>query len=99
MLEDGRTLEVPTVIWCTGFRSDFSWIDLPALGEDGEPAHERGVATSVPGLYFVGLPFQYAKSSEVLPGIGRDHAYVAKHIASRDPAGVSGRAIAPSAAA
>jgi putative flavoprotein involved in K+ transport len=99
MLEDGRTLEVPTVIWCTGFRSDFSWIDLPVLGEDGEPAHERGVATSVPGLYFVGLPFQYSKSSEVLPGIGRDHAYVAKHIASRDLAGVSAWAIAPSAAA
>ena len=84
MIEGGRTLDVTNVIWCTGFRSDFSWIDLPVLGEDGEPVHERGVVTSEPGLYFVGLPFQYSKSSEVLPGIGRDHAYIAKQIAMRD---------------
>jgi putative flavoprotein involved in K+ transport len=83
MLEDGRTLDVTNVIWCTGFRTDFSWIDLPVLGEDGEPMHDRGVVPSEPGLYFIGLPFQYSKSSDVLPGIGRDHAYVAERIAER----------------
>lgn len=83
LLEDGRTLEVANVIWCTGFRSDHSWLDLPVFDEEGEPLHERGVVTSEPGLYFVGLPFQYSKSSDVLPGIGRDHAYIAKHLVSR----------------
>ena len=40
LLEDGRVLDVTNVIWCTGFRSDFSWIDLPVFGEDGEPLHD-----------------------------------------------------------
>jgi putative flavoprotein involved in K+ transport len=84
MLEGGRTLDVTNVIWCTGFRTDFSWIDLPVFGEDGEPMHDRGVVPSEPGLFFIGLPFQYSKSSDVLPGIGRDHAYVAERILSAD---------------
>ena len=83
VLEDDRVIAANNVIWCTGFRSDFSWIDLPVLGEDGEPMHERGVVASEPGLFFVGLPFQYSASSDVLPGIGRDHAYIAKQVASR----------------
>ena len=63
MLEDGRVLDVANVIWCTGFRHDLSWIDLPIFGEDGELLHERGVVTSEPGLYFVGLFFQYSAAS------------------------------------
>jgi putative flavoprotein involved in K+ transport len=82
-LGDGRVLDVSNVIWCTGFRYDFGWIDLPAFGEGGEPAHRRGVVDSEPGLYFMGLLFQYALSSDVLPGMGRDAAYIARHIASR----------------
>ena len=83
VLEDGRVLDVANVIWCTGFRSDFGWIDLPILGDDGEPIHDRGVVGSQPGLYFIGLAFQYSLSSDVLPGMSRDHAFVANHIASR----------------
>jgi putative flavoprotein involved in K+ transport len=83
LLEDGRVLDVANVIWCTGFRSDFGWIDLPVLGGDGEPVHDRGVVGSEPGLYFVGLVFLYSFSSDVLPGMARDHAFVANHIASR----------------
>ena len=85
LLEDDRTLDVSNVIWCTGFRTDFAWIDLPGFGHDGEPVQYRGVVGSQPGLYFVGLEFLYAATSAVLPGIGRDAAYVAKHIAARDP--------------
>ena len=73
--------DVTNVIWCTGFRHDLSWIDLPIFGEDGAPMHERGVVTDEPGLYFVGLPFQYAAASDVLPGVGRDAAYVVKQLA------------------
>jgi putative flavoprotein involved in K+ transport len=83
VLEDGRVLDVSNMIWCTGFRHDLSWIDLPIFGEDGAPMHERGVVTSESGLYFVGLPFQYAASSDVLPGVGRDAKYVVKHLVAR----------------
>jgi putative flavoprotein involved in K+ transport len=85
LLEDGRVLDVASVIWCTGFRTDFGWIDLPAFDEDGRPKHDRGVVESEPGLYFVGLIFQYSASSDVLPGVGRDAEYVVRHIAARTP--------------
>jgi putative flavoprotein involved in K+ transport len=92
VLEDGGVLEVSNVIWCTGFREEFPWIELPVFGEDGRPLHERGVVVvGEPGLYFVGLLFQYAAGSDVLPGVGRDAEYIAKHIAKhialREPNG------------
>jgi putative flavoprotein involved in K+ transport len=82
VLEDGRVMDVANVIWCTGFRQDFSWIDVPVFGEDSEPVHERGVA-SERGLYFVGLDFLYSFTSENVGGVGRDARHIAKHIASR----------------
>ncbi|HEU4946297.1 MAG TPA: NAD(P)-binding domain-containing protein [Kribbella sp.] len=91
VLEDGRVLDVTNVVWCTGFRRDFSWIDAPVLGEDGWPAQYRGVSTSCPGLYFVGLLFQYAFASMLTGGAGRDAAYVAAHIAARTKQVAAGR--------
>ena len=86
VLEDGRVVDVENVVWCTGFRTDFGWIDLPVFGEDGKPKHVRGVVESEPGLFFLGLVFQYAGSSDVLPGRGRDARYIAKHIAAKSRA-------------
>ena len=83
LLADDRALEVANVIWCTGFKTDFAWVHLPAFGDDGRPIQYRGVARSLPGLYFMGLEFQYAAASGVLPGIVRDARYVAQHIADR----------------
>lgn len=84
LLADGRALEVANIIWCTGFRTDFSWVDLPgAFAPSGAPIQYRGVVASQPGLYFVGQEFQYAFVSDVLPGVGRDAAYVVRHIAGR----------------
>lgn len=83
VLEDGRTLDVANVIWCTGFTHDLGWLDLPVIGEDGWPVEYRGVAEAAPGLFFCGLAFQYAFGSMVLPGVGRDAAYVARAIAAR----------------
>jgi putative flavoprotein involved in K+ transport len=83
VLEDERVLDVANVIWCTGFRTDFGWIDLPVFADDDQPVHTRGIVESEPGLYFVGLVFQYSISSDVLPGSGRDAGYIAKHIAKR----------------
>jgi putative flavoprotein involved in K+ transport len=82
-LEDGRVLDVANVVWCTGFRSDFGWIDLPVFDDDGQPRHYRGVVESEPGLSFLGLVFLYSLSSDVLPNRGRDARYLAKHIAAR----------------
>jgi putative flavoprotein involved in K+ transport len=82
LLADGRTLNVANVIWCTGFTPGFSWIDLPLEGED-EPLHERGVVSSVPGLYFVGLHFLSAMSSVMIHGVGRDANYAAQRVAAR----------------
>jgi len=83
LLDDDRALDVANVIWCTGFRQDFRWIDLPVFGEDGMPIHDRGIVRSEPGLYFMGLVFQYAASSDVIAGVGRDAKHIARHIASR----------------
>jgi putative flavoprotein involved in K+ transport len=80
-LDDERLLEVSNIVWCTGFEQDFSWIDLPVFGEDGQPAHECGVVRSAPGLYFVGLRFLYSVTSDVLPGVGRDATRIGKHVA------------------
>ena len=85
-LEDGRVLEVENVIWTTGYRPNFSWIDLPIFGgeEDPlEPVHRRGIVKDMPGFYFVGLFFQYAASSAVIFGMVRDARYVVDHLVAR----------------
>lgn len=79
-LADGTVLDVANVVWATGFEQRFDWLDLPVVGDDGWPREYRGVAQDVPGLYFCGLSFQYSFSSMVLPGVGRDAAYVARHL-------------------
>ncbi|MGH2752280.1 MAG: flavin-containing monooxygenase [Actinomycetota bacterium] len=91
LLEDGRVVDVRNVIWCTGFRPDFSWIDLDIFGGQDdpiEPVHERGIVPSEPGLYFVGLFFLYAGSSELLRGVGRDSEHIVSHIAKHRPGAV-----------
>ncbi len=85
MLEGGRVLDVANVIWCTGFRPGFSWIDLPILGDRQEPMHEGGVVPQEPGLYFVGLHFLYAATSDTITGVQRDAKRIVKHAASRVP--------------
>jgi putative flavoprotein involved in K+ transport len=83
VLADGSVLDVATVVWCTGYRQDFGWLDLPVVGEDGWPRELRGVAEDVPGLYFCGLSFQSSFSSMVLLGAGRDADHVAGHLDAR----------------
>lgn len=81
--EDGQVLDVASVIWCTGYRPAFAWIDLPILGEGGEPLHEHGVVPSVPGLYFLGLEFQTSITSGTITGLGRDGKRIVKHLDRR----------------
>ncbi len=89
LLAEGGTLDVQNVIWCTGYQPGFTWIDLPAFGEDGRPAHERGVVAKVPGLYFVGLHFLHSMTSATVTGVGRDAEHVVKAIYSRQAPGLS----------
>src|SRR5215212_1878211 len=63
-LADGRVLGVAVVVWATGFRLDLGWIKLPIFDDGGYPIHHRGVVDAAPGLYFLGLPFQYTRTSE-----------------------------------
>ena len=96
VLDDGRWSRSPNVVWCTGFRQVFDWLDVPVIGADGWPREYRGVAEGAPGLFFCGLAFQYAFSSMMMAGVGRDAAFVAEKIAVRSRAGTRAlRADAP----
>jgi putative flavoprotein involved in K+ transport len=84
VLDDGRVVDVRNVVWCTGFRPDYSWIDVPHdVGEDGYPVQYRGVVDSAPGLYFVGMLFLHSFTSMLIAGAGRDAERVAKHIVAQ----------------
>jgi putative flavoprotein involved in K+ transport len=84
LLGEDRTVDVTNVVWCTGFRQDFSWVDLPVIGDDGWPVEERGVVPSAPGLYFTGLCFQSSFRSMLIGGAGADAEYVVRHLSARN---------------
>jgi putative flavoprotein involved in K+ transport len=90
---DGTSREVGVVVWATGYRPDYSWIDVPGLLRDGRVAHDRGV-TEVPGLYVLGLPWQHTRGSALLGFVGEDAAYVVD-AAARNSAHVPGPRAAP----
>ncbi|NDJ19568.1 MSMEG_0569 family flavin-dependent oxidoreductase [Myxacorys almedinensis] len=70
------------VVWCTGYQSDFRWIDVPVFDGKGYPGHERGV-TTVWGFYFLGLPWLHTWGSGRFSGIARDANYLADYIVAR----------------
>jgi putative flavoprotein involved in K+ transport len=82
ILQGGTFADVASIVWATGFRPDFSWIDAPVFGDDGSPIHQRGV-TSVPGLHFLGLRFQHRLNSSLIGGVGADARFIAEAIAAR----------------
>jgi putative flavoprotein involved in K+ transport len=82
---DGTSLDAGIVIWATGYRPDYSWIQIPGVTRGGQVAHRRGV-TEVPGLYFVGLTWQHTRGSALLGFVHEDAAYLAGRITGRDRA-------------
>jgi putative flavoprotein involved in K+ transport len=80
-LAGGTSLEIDAVIWATGFRPDYSWLEVPVLGADGRPRHRRGV-TDVPGLYFLGLSWQHTRGSALLGWVKDDAGFIAVRIAA-----------------
>ncbi len=71
--------EISTVLWATGFKPDYSWLDVPVLDRKGRIRHAGGV-TPVPGLYAMGLPFMRKRKSGFILGAGDDAAFVAGHL-------------------
>jgi len=80
---DLRTEGINTIIWATGYKFDFSWVEFPIFDQDGYPIQKQGV-TDIPGLYFLGLHFLYKRRSGLLWGVGEDAAHVAKAIDTRN---------------
>jgi putative flavoprotein involved in K+ transport len=76
---DGSELEVDAVIWATGYRSDYSWIDTPIFDSSGRVEHRRGV-TAVPGLYFLGLSWQHTRGSALVGWVKDDAEFIAEQI-------------------
>lgn len=68
---------ITSIVWCIGFRPDFSWLDAAVFNGHGHPKHERGI-TTVPGLYFIGLPWLHTWGSGRFSGVKRDAEYLAK---------------------
>jgi putative flavoprotein involved in K+ transport len=73
---------ISSVVWSTGFRSDWSWVDLPIFDGAGYPTHVRGV-TAMPGVYVLGLPWLYTWGSGRFVGVGRDAEFLAERIAEQ----------------
>jgi putative flavoprotein involved in K+ transport len=70
---------IRTVIWATGFRPDYSWLDVPVLDRKGRLRHAGGIAAS-PGMYVMGLPFMRRRKSSFIDGAGDDAADLAAHM-------------------
>ncbi|MCT4371264.1 NAD(P)-binding domain-containing protein [Yangia mangrovi] len=79
---DLRQAGITTILWATGFTSDYSWLAVDVLDEAGKPRHQRGIGT-VPGVYFLGLPWQTRRGSSFIWGVWHDAKYVADHIAKQ----------------
>ena len=73
---------VSSIIWATGFATDYGWLQVEAFDEQGKPRHQRGIATE-PGLYFLGLPWLSHRGSSFIWGVWHDAAFIADHIATR----------------
>ncbi len=74
---------VGTIIWATGYRPDYSWLDVPVLDRKGRIKHNGGVVESAPGLYVVGLNVLRRRSSSFIHGAERDSEEIADHLAGR----------------
>jgi putative flavoprotein involved in K+ transport len=77
---DGSALDVDAIVWATGYRSDYSWIEAPVLGPDGRVEHRRGV-TGVRGLYFLGLSWQHTRGSALIGWVRDDAQFIARELA------------------
>jgi putative flavoprotein involved in K+ transport len=78
-LTSGR---IRTIVWATGFRPDYSWLDVPVLDHKGRVRHDGGVVTASPGLYLIGTPFLRRRRSSFIHGAGFDAQDLSDHVVS-----------------
>lgn len=76
--EKQKLTDLKNIIWATGYRPNFNWIEGLELTKDGYPKHHRGIS-NIEGLYFIGLPWLHTRGSATLGGIKKDAAFLAKH--------------------
>ncbi|MES1952290.1 FAD dependent oxidoreductase [Salinisphaera sp. S4-8] len=79
---DMNTAGITSIVWATGFATDYSWLEVDAFDADGKPQHQRGIS-SQPGIYFVGLPWLSRRGSSFIWGVWHDAKHIADHIATR----------------
>jgi putative flavoprotein involved in K+ transport len=75
-----RAGEIRSIVWATGYRPDYAWLDLPVLDRKGRLVHDGGVVA--PGLYAMGLPFMRRRKSTLIDGAGDDARELVDHIVS-----------------
>jgi putative flavoprotein involved in K+ transport len=73
---------IRTIVWATGFRPDYSWLDIPVVDPKGHIRHDGGVVTEAPGLYVMGLPFLRRRKSTLMDGVGDDARDLSAHLAT-----------------
>src|SRR6185436_2991799 len=73
---------IRTIVWATGFRPDYSWLDVDVLDPKGNLRHDGGVVTEAPGLYVMGLPFLRRRKSSLIDGAGDDARELSAHLAA-----------------
>ncbi|MFY2789060.1 MSMEG_0569 family flavin-dependent oxidoreductase [Rhodococcus sp. MALMAid1271] len=91
---DLATSEIRAVVWSVGFRTDYRWLEIGAFDGEGHPTHNRGV-TAVPGLYFLGLPWQHTWGSGRFASVARDAAFLADQIGLEVSAAHSRNSVQP----
>ncbi|CRK56626.1 monooxygenase, putative [Alloactinosynnema sp. L-07] len=80
---DGSRVDATTIVWATGYRPDYAWLTVPdSVGANGEPRHNAGVSP-IPGLYYLGLPYQRTRGSALLGWVGHDATHLMDHLAAR----------------
>ncbi len=81
--DDGSSADFDSVVWCTGYTSDYSWLKIDdVVDERGRPRHDQGVSTAAPHLYFMGLGWMRSRNSALIGGVGRDAKYIVEKFAS-----------------
>ena len=77
------------MIWATGYRPDYTWIDLPVFDESGRPRHRRGL-TEIPGFAFLGLSWQHTRGSALIGWVGQDAEFIAGELTAAGRKHVTG---------
>ena len=78
---DLKAANIKTIVWATGYRPDYSWLDIDVLDRKGELRHQGGVVAK-PGLYVIGLPFLRRRKSNLIDGVGDDARDLSQHLHS-----------------